>query len=150
VTSKDETRALQVLEAGRQILAPVLEPAGFVFVPHYSGKSSGGYSACGAFTRKKRSLELHFRYSLGLVSYSVGRRRLSHRDYMRSLGHEQEAAYPGFSDDPLDGFRHLREDLERFGAEFLTGSAADFRRRVQWVKKNPEPEGFAAVGGRGV
>ena len=40
---------------------------------------------------------------------------------MRLLGVADQAAYPGFSDDPLDGFRHLRSDLERFAEPFLTG-----------------------------
>ncbi len=30
--------------------------------------------------------------------------------------------YPGFSDDPLDGFRHLAHNLENFASDFLNGS----------------------------
>jgi hypothetical protein len=34
---------------------------------------------------------------------------LSHADYLRGLG--ATGAYPGYSDDPIDGFRHLALDL---------------------------------------
>jgi hypothetical protein len=30
--------------------------------------------------------------------------------------------YPGFSDDPLDAFRHLLLDLEQHGSNFLGGT----------------------------
>jgi hypothetical protein len=124
-----------------------LAPAGFVFTLVGSGKSSGGHFAAGAFTKGTRRLELHFRFSLGLVSYSVGAASLSHSDYMRALGCRKEAAYPGFSADPLDGFRHLASDLERFGDEFLRGTDQQFVVRAEWVANHPEPKGFATMEG---
>jgi hypothetical protein len=135
----------QALVDGRRILEPVFGPAGFAFVVGSSGHGSGGYFASGAFERPGRRLELHFRYSLGLVTYHVGAMSLDHRQYMRALGHERDAAYPGFSSDPLDGFRHLRSDLARFGAEFLEGSDAQFCQRVDWAKSHPVPHGLASM-----
>jgi len=46
------------------------------------------------------------------------------------LGERWRSHYPGFSNDPLDGFRHLRQDLEEHGQDFLAGSDAEFLRHV--------------------
>jgi hypothetical protein len=46
-------------------------------------------------------------------------------------GRKWSTEYPGFSDDPLDGFRHLRADLEKHGSSFLTGSDADLLFEVR-------------------
>lgn len=109
------------LSQGVEILDPVLEPAGFRFVIGECGIGSGGEFASGAYQRGERQLELHFRRSLGLVTYHLGTDHIGHRDLMRALGHVKDAAYPGYSEDPLAAFRDLRTDLERFGADFLTG-----------------------------
>ncbi len=114
--------------AGVQILEPVLSAAGFVFSLDKVGGSSGGSFASGSYRKSNRVLELHFRYSLGLVTYHIGRSVLDHQTYMRMLGVDEVCQYPGFSDDPLDGFRHLRDDLERFGGDFLTGTGKAFKR----------------------
>ncbi|MFN8579375.1 MAG: hypothetical protein U0163_00150 [Gemmatimonadaceae bacterium] len=105
------------------ILEPSLVPHGFAFVIGASGNSSGGGFACGEFTRGDRRLELHVRYSLGLVTYHVGGVSTSHDIYMEELGVRGQAAYPGFSSDPLDGFRHLGADLLRFAHDFTAGDA---------------------------
>jgi hypothetical protein len=123
-------RADEVLAAGVQLLEPLMQRHGFAFGRLTSANSSGGWSASGEFRREDqaeaRRLELHFRHSLGLVSYQIGDASLSHVDYMRCLdAHNQ---YPGFSDDPLDGFRHLLDDLERYGDDFLSGPGDDFLR----------------------
>ena len=77
-------------------------------------------------------MELHFRYSLELVIYHVGPLALSHEDYMCSvLGRRWASQYPGFSKEPLGGFRHLLADLQQHGADFLAGSDADFAKHVQ-------------------
>jgi hypothetical protein len=118
------------LAAGVELLSPLMHGSGFSFASLTSGKSSGGWSSSGEFRREQggelRRLELHFRHSLGLVTYHLGGITLGHADYMRALAARNE--YPGFSDDPLDGFRHLRHDLERYGADFLTGPGDEFRR----------------------
>lgn len=96
-----------------------------------SDGGSGGEFGETAYTRENRRLELHFRYSLGLVVYHVGTVSLPHEDYMRAvLGRGGANQYPGFSEDPLDGFRHLRHDLARYWSEFLTGSELDFVHRA--------------------
>jgi hypothetical protein len=59
--------------------------------------------------RAAQYLELHFRHSLGLVVYGWGDSTISHADYLRGM--DKTGAYPGYSADPLDGFRHLASDL---------------------------------------
>jgi hypothetical protein len=104
---------------------------GFEFAPNAAGVGSGGAFASGEFSRGDRTLELHFRHSLGLVTYRVGSLELSHEDYMWSvLGRRWATRYPGFSNEPLDGFRHLLADLQEHGCDFLVGSDADFARHL--------------------
>ena len=51
--------------------------------------------------------------------------------------------YPGISEDPLDAFRHLAHDLERFATEFVAGDAGvllgqaplDARKRDQQLRR---------------
>jgi len=113
----------ELLEAGRIILDPILTKHGFRWVAERSGHSSGGNFASGAYLRHTRRLELHFRYSLGLVSYFLGDSQVSHADYMRvAVSPGWRAAYPGFSQDPLDGFRHLAVDLAEHATAFLSGT----------------------------
>lgn len=117
---------------------------GFAFVPLASGKSSRGWSASGEFRRERageiRRLELHFRHSLGLVTYHLDGTSLSHSDYMRALKATNQ--YPGFSDEPLDGFRHLLNDLERYAGDFLDGPRDDFARCIQEAERFNALPGF--------
>ena len=70
--------------------------------------------------------------SLGLVTYHVGHLALSHEDYMLSvLGRRWGSEYPGFSKEPLDGFRRLLSDLKLHFIAFLAGSDADFQTHVE-------------------
>ena len=109
--------------AGSEILESVMRPHGFIFVEGASGRSNYGNFACGDFVRGDRRLELHFRYSLGLVTYHLGSCSATHESYMRELlGAGGTLRYPRFSDDPLDAFRDLAHDLENFADDFLTGS----------------------------
>lgn len=108
---------------GAALLEPVLAPHGFAFVLTSEGRGSGGDFACGEFVRGDRRLELHVRQSLGMVSYHVRDASVSHQAYMNELGRRADAAYPGFSDDPLAGFRHLGSDLQRFAHDFIIGDA---------------------------
>ena len=137
------------LERGACELAVTLGPAGFAFVLLDSGRSSGGTFASGEFRRKDRRLEVHFRWSLGLVSYHVGADSLAHEDYVRAVqsihGIQGVPEYPGFSDDPQAGFRGLRIDLERFGRVFISGTVDEFGRLREWVDGHPKPTGFAAL-----
>ena len=58
----------QVLTAGVQLLDSLMQSYGFVYTATTVGVGSGGAFAAGEFRRGDRSLELHYRYSLGLVS----------------------------------------------------------------------------------
>jgi hypothetical protein len=95
-----------------------------------SGLGSGGNFACGDFVRGDRRLELHFRWSLGLVRYHVGMGSASHEAYMRELGVWDQCQYPGFSEDPNDAFRGLAHDLN-LAEDFLAGSAIALRRAAK-------------------
>jgi len=122
----------QTLEAGVELLDDLMRSHGFVYTPTAAGVGSGGSFASGQFRRGNRSLELHYRYSLGLVTYHVGKLALSHEDYMWSvLDGRWRSEYPGFSKEPLDDFRHLRADLEHHCIDFLAGSDAGFESHVQ-------------------
>jgi hypothetical protein len=81
-------------------------------------------AARGAFVRGDRQLELSFRWSLGPVIYRIGTVSVNHETLMKSAGHYAEAEYPGFSTDPLDAFRHLASDLQRFGGDFMCSDGA--------------------------
>jgi len=71
-----------VLSDGAAILGALLLPLGFEFRREEAGKGSGGFYAVGKFRRAGRVVELHFRYSPGLVSYRAASISLSHEDYM--------------------------------------------------------------------
>ena len=141
----------ELLDRGVAELAPVLGRAGFTFVAvDDEDDGSGGASASAEFRRGDRRLELRVRRSLGLVRYHFGEQTLSHDDLVRGVraleGISAEAEYPGFSDDPGAGFRHLRVDLERFGDVFLTGGAKAFRALKKWLDKHPRKSGLAGLG----
>ncbi len=146
MTTRRDPREIMI--TGVQELQEVLNPHGFVFALQDEGRSSGGSFASAKFTRGDRILELHFRWSLGLVSYAVGKHKLEHAEYVRATratGVTEEQAYPGFSDDPLDGFRHLKQDLVHFGRRFLNGTDAEFQQLVRWVAENPRKTGIGAT-----
>ncbi len=126
------TDAVETLESGMLILAPLMEHHGFKRSETGRSKGSGGGSAFASWIRGDRRLELHFRYSLGLVTYSVGPVSLSHEDYMWAhTGKRWATQYPGFSDDPVDAFRDLRADLEKNASSFLSGPDDHFFREVR-------------------
>jgi hypothetical protein len=136
----------EILERGREILEPTVQPYGFAFVAPSQGKGSGGEFASGEFVRGDRRLELHFRYSLGLVTYHVGATSVAHELLMRVLlGSAGGNAYPGYSTDPLDGFRHLQHDLLRYGAAFLNGTDAEFTELAHRAASLAKLKGFRAL-----
>ncbi len=102
-----------------------------------NSQGSGGPSAEGRFISGTKQLELHFRWSLGLVTYHVGDRSLSHEDYMRSLKMHRKAEYPGFSKEPLEAFRHLASDLTRFCQNFLQGDGLEIVRYAEEIEADP-------------
>ena len=135
---------VEMRSRGAEILEPILKPCGFTFASGDVGKGSGGAYAQGAFVRSNRRLEFSVRHSLGLVEYHVGQQRITHDDYMRIVS-KGENSYPGFSDDPLDGFRHLASDLKNFCGAFLNGSDADFESIRAAAQGLPPKKGFSAV-----
>jgi hypothetical protein len=58
------------------------------------------------------------------VTYRVVGAEFDHDDYMRLLGRERMAEFPGWNDeaDPFGGFRQIVQDLENC-TEFLVGDA---------------------------
>lgn len=137
-----KTTALETLTQHAKLLEPLLVSHGFGFKIAATGKGSGGYFAAGEFTRGDRRLELHFRYSLGIVTYHLGPSSMDHAEYMRSvLGKQYASHYPGFSSDPLDAFRDLLRDLEEHCGEFLEGSDDLLRNRIEAASKfrNEQP-----------
>ncbi len=143
----DEPTAL--LQRGVAQLTPVLGPAGFEFIQTEDSASSGGSFASGEFLRGDRRLELQVRSSLVLVRYHFGDQSMSHEDLVRGVRALEKIAdqgqYPGFSNDPMAGFHHVRHDLERFGAVFLRGGAKAFRALKKWVDKHPRKSGLAGL-----
>jgi hypothetical protein len=127
----------KTLLAGVAILNPVLEPHGFTFKLETSGEGSGGSFASGAYQKEGRRLELHFRYSLGLVTYSIGQDSLDHENYMRLLGVYGQNKYPDFTADPLESFRSLAMDIQNYCQNFTSGDGKDFQALAAKLKKNP-------------
>ncbi|HVU26863.1 MAG TPA: hypothetical protein VHG71_03915 [Verrucomicrobiae bacterium] len=133
----------EILEQGAKILAPALVPNGFKFHFITSGRGSGGAFAEGEFVRGDRKLELHFRYSLGLVTYHIGKLSLAHGDYMRALLDKNgKNHYPVFSEEPLAGFEALRQDLVEHCSDFINGNGEQFCQCVEKNKKYESLTGF--------
>ena len=122
---------------GAAILGTVLVPAGFALEPGAHGKGSGGPAAQGRFVRGTQSIEFHFRWSLGLVSYRWDDTTLSHADLLRGLGTSGD--YPGYGNDPLDGFRHLAADLAGPLEWFVAGNREPFEQAAEFIARNPKP-----------
>ena len=84
-----------------------------------------------------------------MVRYHVGPDSLSHDDFTRAVlattGATDSPRFPGFSDVPLDAFRHLAQDLSRFGETFMSGTAEEFAVLVRWVEQHPRPRGLATL-----
>jgi hypothetical protein len=73
------------------------------------GKGSGCPMAVSRWVSGDRFIETHVRVALGVVVYGWGELKITHQDYLRVRG--VKGMYPGFSDDPIDGFRHVATDL---------------------------------------
>jgi hypothetical protein len=115
-----------ILLSGSEILGSVLSPHHFTFEFRSAGTGSGGDFAWGEFVRTDRRLELHFRRSLGLVAYHLGRLHATHEVYMRELGFWGRNRYPAYSGEPMQGFINLSHDLGH-AIDFLSGDAGCLR-----------------------
>ncbi len=135
----------EVFGQGCDILDPVLQPHGFRRSDEYeyqypSITGDGEVVVRGAFGRDVRRLELEQWCALRRVVYHIDDLWLEHEPYMRALGVAAGSNfYPGFSDDPLEGFRHLASDLRCFAAEFLFGEPIVLRRAaVEEAAQRPQ------------
>ncbi|MES2430662.1 MAG: hypothetical protein V4556_06960 [Bacteroidota bacterium] len=138
----------QQLLDGVKILSAYLEPFGFKFQLKGTGKGSGGHFAYGQFINsgglfsKSKNIELHFRGSLGLVTYNVGNLTLSHEDYINLLGKQGQNKYPNFPDAPQDSFTCLLWDFKNLLNDFLENNATLFKQkapdRITQIKKQQE------------
>lgn len=139
----------EILGSGAKLLESVLAPEGFIFTMLNAGPSSGGDFAGGEFRRHDRHLDLHFRYSLGLVAYHVEKVGLFHEEYVRAVRAVDHItapnSYPGFSDDWSSQFQALSDDLRCFGERFLRGPVDGFGELQAWLAEHPKPRGFAAL-----
>jgi hypothetical protein len=102
----------RILREGAALLEPTLAPFGFEFDVVNRGKSSGGWFAEGRFRSGDRELWLSYRWSLGLVRYRKAQKELTHEQYMRALGLQSVARYPGFGTEPMSAFADLLSDLK--------------------------------------
>ncbi len=143
------SKPLEFLEQGCAIVNEVLLPHGFRREKTVSGKASGGEFASTSYVNGSRRLELHFRYSLGLVSYHFGSLAISHEGLMRAvLGAKGGSKYPGFSEVPTDAFQDLAYDLAHFAKSFLNGEESEFSKYVTENEKFETLSGFARLAGR--
>lgn len=129
---------VEALQLGREILDPVFKLHGFEYADILAGKGSGGYFASAEYSNGERRIELHFRQALGLVRYHFGHMTIGHEEYMAvKLGGRGRSEYPGFSSDPIDGFQHLRKDLESHCGEFLLGDRGGFGKIIELASRLP-------------
>jgi hypothetical protein len=141
-----EKQPMEILLEGRHAIDPVLTEHGFTFQQASQGASSGGRSASGTYVNGNRKLEVHYRFSLGLVTYHFDKTSLDHTSYMRVLlGDKGGNKYPGFSDDPLAAFESLAYDLEHFATAFLKGNFEEFARIVATAEEWNKIPGFARL-----
>src|SRR5258707_15494381 len=115
MTDTDEPK--KQLLAGIEILDPVLTPYGFRFRLESPGEGSGGPFASGSYRQGDPRLGLHFRGSLGLVTYHLGSDSLDPETYLRLMGVHHKAEYPDFSADPLETFANLANDINTHCAD---------------------------------
>jgi len=138
--------SIEILREGRGILDPVMHRHGFSFEDGPAGPSSGGPYSSGAYVNGNRKLEIHFRHSLGSVTYRFGKKSLDHEFYMYALlGANGGNRYPGFSGDPLDPFRRLAFDLENFASGFLNGNFEEFAHCVIAAEERKKIRGIARL-----
>ena len=137
---------VEYLREGCAILDPVLNLSGFKFELGGSGASSGGPFAFGNYVSGDRRLELHHRFSLGMVIYHYGELSVDHESYMRAvLGADGRNRYPGFSEEPLAAFEGLKFDLEHYASAFLLGNREQFAHYAKAAEEWKQKSGFARL-----
>lgn len=125
-----------ILEAGNDILGTVLVPAEFSTVPSSTGSGSGGEFGVSRWVRSDQYIELHVRHALGIVVYGWADESFDHATVAAALS--VTTTYPGFSSDPLDGFRHLAQDLAGPLAAIVGPDSDQVLRKVRdWRTASP-------------
>jgi hypothetical protein len=137
--------AIEPRRRGVELLSPVLVRYGFVYHAGEVDRGSGGLYAHGGFARANRSLEFSVGHALGEVRCRVDAATLFHDNFARAAVGRGQARYPGFSDDPLDGFRDLATGLVRFGSVVIAGTTAEFAAIVAEAECTRPPCGCAAL-----
>lgn len=133
--------AKQELEHGASLLTPLLEPYRFVFAVETFGNSSGGPYAVGKFTCGSRSIWLHHRQGLGHVVYQIDNLSLEHEQYLSELGTAKQSRFLWLPKEAgVERYDSLRQDLERYLSEFLTGSAEVFFQAAKQLAEKLELE----------
>ena len=113
-----------------------------------SARSSGGDYASVSYLNGDREIEVHFRHSLGLVTYRLGSLKLGHEAYMRATtGPQGGNRYPGFSGERVEAFHSLAYDIETYAGAFLSGDADEFGKCVEIARKHEAKGGFARLAG---
>ena len=113
---------------------------GFKFELIATGKGSGGHFSYGHFIKEGASfgetkrIELHFRYSLGLVGYYIDDVGLSHQEYIDFVGKHGQSKYPNFSDNPQDAFNCLLWDLQNLLNDFTENDARIFKQKMADIR----------------
>ena len=80
------------------------------------------------------------------MTYHFGHSSIDHESYMHALlGANGGNRYPGFSEEPLDGFKGLAYDLESFATAFLNGNLEEFSRCVIAAEERKKIPGFARL-----
>jgi hypothetical protein len=124
--------ATEILALGRAVLDPILSHHGFVFDEAHANAHSNERFARGSWVRGNRRMEVGCREELDVVLYEVGGDLVAHDAYMRTvLGPVGSNMFPCVTGDPIDGFRHLAYDLERYAGAFLSGTDEHFKLIVQ-------------------
>lgn len=132
------------LNDGASILSTYLRPLGFKFEFLGTGNGSGGEYAFGHFIKigrffsKTKRIELHFRGSLGFVTYFNGDLEISHTDYIDLVDKHGQNKYPNFSENPLDAFHCLLWDLQNLLNDFTENNAKVFRQKSSQIKKQQQ------------
>lgn len=123
--------ARTILSRGRGLLDDVLEAHGFTAVEPDVQHDPSAFARL-SYVKGDRRLELGCRDQLAVVVYQLGDLVVTHDAFMAAvLGPAGSNMYPCFTGDPLDGFRHLRHDLESYAGAFLHGTDDGFRTIVR-------------------
>jgi predicted RNA-binding Zn-ribbon protein involved in translation (DUF1610 family) len=141
----DAVAVAKTMSRGLAEIAPLLAEHGFELTARGSSKGSGGHFATADFTRGDRAIHLWLRSGLS-VRYELGEHTLDHGEYMMALlGSGGGNRFPPYLHDPLEGFRALRFDLERYCGDLLEGSGEEFLRCCREARERRDESGFRRV-----